>query len=332
MSRFPELFERGDRRGRDRRGAPRRGARGAHRAADRRRGRRRVRAEVRIVGALPDAARRRRSPACQTQEMVSLIGDRGGLARAACGASSASRRPASTPARARRASSAAAPPSGSPRPASATLDVERILELVPLATHNQRGRGHALRRHAQTRERRGSRRDRRELDERPDLRAAEAARRAVRRRARAPAAALRRGLGARSRSRRRSTRYPALDDGDFLLSRQVNFETIHDHDVVAERHGTVGELRGGADARRARRRTTPAREWLSRRPDEARARRVVARPSARPAARRPPWQAPVQPREAASPSRGSSDQRDAASTGRERVRAHAAVHAIAAGR
>jgi GTP cyclohydrolase I/GTP cyclohydrolase-4 len=38
--------------------------------------------------------------------------------------------------------------------------------------------------------------------------------------------------------------YPALADGDFLLSRQLNFETIHTHDVVAERWGTVGEIRG----------------------------------------------------------------------------------------
>ena len=37
---------------------------------------------------------------------------------------------------------------------------------------------------------------------------------------------------------------PQLDDDDFLLSKQVNFETIHVHDVVAERFGTVGELRG----------------------------------------------------------------------------------------
>jgi hypothetical protein len=36
---------------------------------------------------------------------------------------------------------------------------------------------------------------------------------------------------------------PRLDDGDFVLSRQVNFETIHAHEVVAERHGTIGELR-----------------------------------------------------------------------------------------
>ncbi len=42
---------------------------------------------------------------------------------------------------------------------------------------------------------------------------------------------------------------PGLGDGDFVLSRQRNLETIHDHDVVAERWGTVGEIRaelGGA--------------------------------------------------------------------------------------
>jgi GTP cyclohydrolase I/GTP cyclohydrolase-4 len=38
--------------------------------------------------------------------------------------------------------------------------------------------------------------------------------------------------------------YVELADGDFLSSQQVNLETIHNHDVVAEREGTVGELRG----------------------------------------------------------------------------------------
>ncbi len=46
--------------------------------------------------------------------------------------------------------------------------------------------------------------------------------------------------------------HPELDDADFVLSRQVNFETIHDHDVVAERWGAIGDLRaelGGPGAR-----------------------------------------------------------------------------------
>jgi GTP cyclohydrolase FolE2 len=37
--------------------------------------------------------------------------------------------------------------------------------------------------------------------------------------------------------------FPSLDDGDFVLSQQVNFETIHAHEVVAERYGRIGELR-----------------------------------------------------------------------------------------
>ena len=52
-----------------------------------------------------------------------------------------------------------------------------------------------------------------------------------------------------------------LARGDFLFSRQVNFETIHDHDVVAERFGTVGELRTELEGGRAEQHTE-LREWL----------------------------------------------------------------------
>ena len=45
--------------------------------------------------------------------------------------------------------------------------------------------------------------------------------------------------------------YPVLGDGDFLFSRQVNLETIHAHDVVAERYGTVSSY--AASSRRANR-------------------------------------------------------------------------------
>jgi GTP cyclohydrolase I/GTP cyclohydrolase-4 len=55
---------------------------------------------------------------------------------------------------------------------------------------------------------------------------------------------------------------PGLADGDFVFARQVNYETIHVHDVLAEREGTVGELRaelaGGAPARH-----TSLADWLS---------------------------------------------------------------------
>jgi GTP cyclohydrolase I/GTP cyclohydrolase-4 len=38
-------------------------------------------------------------------------------------------------------------------------------------------------------------------------------------------------------------RFPALDDRAFVSAEQVNLETIHQHNVVAERFGTLGEIR-----------------------------------------------------------------------------------------
>ena len=57
---------------------------------------------------------------------------------------------------------------------------------------------------------------------------------------------------------------PQLDDADFLLSKQVNFETIHVHDVVAERFGTVGELRGELATGEPSPQQTTLAGWLSR--------------------------------------------------------------------
>jgi GTP cyclohydrolase I/GTP cyclohydrolase-4 len=37
--------------------------------------------------------------------------------------------------------------------------------------------------------------------------------------------------------------FPSLDDRAFISARQVNLETIHQHNVVAERFGTLGEIR-----------------------------------------------------------------------------------------
>jgi GTP cyclohydrolase-4 len=37
--------------------------------------------------------------------------------------------------------------------------------------------------------------------------------------------------------------FPSLDDDAFVLARQVNLETIHQHNVVAERTGTMREIR-----------------------------------------------------------------------------------------
>ncbi len=39
-------------------------------------------------------------------------------------------------------------------------------------------------------------------------------------------------------------RFPDLPDDGFIHAHQANFETIHTHDVEAERSGTVGEIRG----------------------------------------------------------------------------------------
>ncbi|MGH3079224.1 MAG: GTP cyclohydrolase MptA [Gaiellaceae bacterium] len=54
-----------------------------------------------------------------------------------------------------------------------------------------------------------------------------------------------------------------LDDDDLLLARQVNYETIHRHDVVAERFGTVGELRGELRTGAPSERQTTLAAWLS---------------------------------------------------------------------
>src|ERR1700756_3347155 len=128
-------------------------------------------------------------------------------------------------------------------------DVERILEIVPLATHNQRGKGTLF---VGTAHRVNAERlvelveasmssPIYELLKRPDeLFVVEHAHLQPRFVEDSVRVALKSVLDD----------LPRLDDGDFVLSRQVNFETIHAHEVVAERHGTIGELRAeleGAD-------------------------------------------------------------------------------------
>jgi GTP cyclohydrolase I/GTP cyclohydrolase-4 len=53
-------------------------------------------------------------------------------------------------------------------------------------------------------------------------------------------------------------RYGDVRDDAFLSARQENFESIHQHNVVAERFGLLGELRAERVAR-----YTTLREWLS---------------------------------------------------------------------
>jgi GTP cyclohydrolase IV len=55
---------------------------------------------------------------------------------------------------------------------------------------------------------------------------------------------------------------PELVDGDFLFARQINFETIHAHDVLAEREGTVGELRAELESGTPPAQHTSLADWL----------------------------------------------------------------------
>jgi GTP cyclohydrolase I/GTP cyclohydrolase-4 len=140
-------------------------------------------------------------------------------------------------------------------------DVDRILELVPLATHNQRGRGMLLV---------GTDADINaerlvdiveasmsspvyELLKRPDeLFVVEHAHLQPRFVEDSVRVALKQTLD----------RYPNLADGDFVFSRQVNLETIHNHDVLAERGGTVGELRAELETGAAAPTRTELADWL----------------------------------------------------------------------
>jgi GTP cyclohydrolase-4 len=143
-------------------------------------------------------------------------------------------------------------------------DVDRILELVPIATHNQRGQGTLF---VGTSQRVDAERlvelvegsmssPIYELLKRPDeLFVVEHAHLQPRFVEDSVRVALKSVLD----------ELPELEDGDFVLSRQVNFETIHAHEVLAERYGTIGELRdelrnGGHGPLRH----TELRDWLRR--------------------------------------------------------------------
>lgn len=141
-------------------------------------------------------------------------------------------------------------------------DVERILELVPLATHNQRGRGtlyvgsdQPVNAEQLARIVEGSMSSPvYELLKRPDeLFVVEHAHLQPRFVEDSVRVSLQSVLD----------RYAELDDADFLLARQLNFETIHSHDVVAERYGTVGELRRELASEEPAGRHTELREWLA---------------------------------------------------------------------
>ncbi len=141
-------------------------------------------------------------------------------------------------------------------------DVDRILELVPLATHNQRGRGTL---YLGTQGRVDAEQlvtivegsmsaPVYELLKRPDeLFVVEHAHLQPRFVEDSVRLALKGALDA----------HPSLRDEDFVFSRQVNLETIHTHDVLAERYGTVGELRRELAGGGPLEHHTELREWLA---------------------------------------------------------------------
>ncbi|MFL5850005.1 MAG: GTP cyclohydrolase MptA [Solirubrobacteraceae bacterium] len=57
-------------------------------------------------------------------------------------------------------------------------------------------------------------------------------------------------------------RFPALADAAFVSARQENLETIHQHNVMAERFGTLGELRTELRTGEPLAHHTPMRDWL----------------------------------------------------------------------
>jgi GTP cyclohydrolase-4 len=56
--------------------------------------------------------------------------------------------------------------------------------------------------------------------------------------------------------------YPEIADPAFLSARQVNLETIHQHNVVAERFGTFGEIRRELETGAQSPEQTSRRQWL----------------------------------------------------------------------
>jgi GTP cyclohydrolase IV len=54
--------------------------------------------------------------------------------------------------------------------------------------------------------------------------------------------------------------YPNLDDGDLLVAKQENFESIHRHNAFAEHYGTAAQLRAGLNGLHSK--NTTLQQWL----------------------------------------------------------------------
>ena len=144
-------------------------------------------------------------------------------------------------------------------------EIERIVEAVPLATHNQRGIGTL---HVGCTEDAGI-----DIDARRLLRIVESSmsseiyelmKRADERAVVEKAHANPRFVEdcVREMIRQVTEGFPELRDGAFVHARQENMETIHRHNVVAERYGLLSEISEELESGRHSRHHTTMREWL----------------------------------------------------------------------
>ena len=144
-------------------------------------------------------------------------------------------------------------------------DIDRIVDAVPLATHNQRGIGTL---YVGCPEDSGV-----EIDARQLLRIVESSmsseiyelmKRADERAVVEKAHANPRFVEdcVREMIRQVIETFPELRDGAFVHSRQENLETIHRHNVVAERYGLLSEITGELESGTHSRHHTTMREWL----------------------------------------------------------------------
>lgn len=142
-------------------------------------------------------------------------------------------------------------------------EIERIVRLVPIATHNQRARG-TLYLGAPDRVdidadtlleivQEGMSSEIYELMKRPDEQYV------VDRAHRRPRFV---EDSVREMVRGALERFPELPDDAFVHAHQVNFETIHTHDVEAERSGVLGEIRRELEDDRHAVRHVTLRAWL----------------------------------------------------------------------
>ena len=223
------------------------------------------RAEVTSRRATRSTSRRPRS-GILTQEIYTLhgvaVGERGRHAPAhRRHRAGHDRVPVRADARAGRLARAARSPT-----ASTTDEIERIFDAVPVATHNQRGLGtlhvgcpRGLRRPTSTR--RGCSRSSRtsmsseiyELMKRSDEGAVVEK---AHRRPRFVEDCVREMI------RGVVDGLPELGDDSFVSARQENLETIHQHNVVAERFGLLGELRHELRSGEHSPHHVAMREWL----------------------------------------------------------------------